>query len=101
MKFYEFNDFEYYALILAKDDIEAVKGYEEVVADLDEEEKELTPDIITGKEALEKYKKGHIEGCETEEEKEEDFYKTINNFKNFAEKSTEKYLILLIDGTLI
>ncbi|HCL4447098.1 TPA: hypothetical protein N2D16_002703 [Clostridium botulinum] len=101
MKFYEFNDLGYYALILAKDDIEAVKGYEEVVADLDEEEKELTPDIITEKEALEKYKKGHIEGCYTNKEKEKDFYKAINNFKKFAEKSTEKYLILLIDGTLI
>ncbi|HCL4437601.1 hypothetical protein AL714_09465 [Clostridium botulinum] len=64
MKFYEFNDFEYYALILSTDEIKAKEGYGEVVADLDEIEKDLTPDII-------------------------------------AEKSTEKYLILLIDGTLI
>ncbi|ACO87192.1 hypothetical protein [Clostridium botulinum] len=101
MKFYEFNYFEYYALILAKDDIEAIKGYEEVVADLDDEEKELAPDIITEKEALEKYIKGHIEGCETNEEKEKDFYQAINNFKKFVKESTEKYLILLIDGGLI
>ncbi|AJD29373.1 hypothetical protein FDE98_14860 [Clostridium sporogenes] len=101
MKFYEFNDFGYYALILAGNEIEAKEGYGEVVADLDEDEKDLTPDIIAEKEALEKYKKGCIEGCQTDEEKEKDFYKAINNFKKFAKKSTEKYLILLIDGGLI
>lgn len=101
MKFYEFKDFEYYAVILAEDEKNALIGYEEQIADLDEEEKDLTPDVITEKEALKRYKKAHIESCETEVEKEKDFYKAINNFKKFAEEVTEKYLILLIDGALI
>ena len=43
IKFYEFNDFEYYALIVAEDVGKAKLGYKEVVADIYEEENELEP----------------------------------------------------------
>lgn len=101
MKFYEFNDYEYYGLVIAEDEEKAKLGYEEIVAEIDEEEKELIPDVITLEEALERYKKGDIEYCESEEEKIEDFYRNITNFKEYVSKGTEKYLVLLIDGSLI
>ena len=41
MKFFEFNDYEYYALIVADGEEKAVLGYEETVAEIFEEEKEL------------------------------------------------------------
>ena len=100
MKFFEFNDYEYYALIVADGEEKAVLGYEETVADIYEEEKESSPDVITVEEALERYKKGMIEGCETIGEKIQDFYKNIDNFKEYVSKGTE-YLVLLIDGSLI
>lgn len=109
MKLYEFNKHEYYALILALNEEEALKAYEEeIVGEIEEDEIELTPDIITEKQALKRYKKALIENCETEEEKEEDFYKSINSFKYRQEKAikqnielSEKYQILLIDGSLL
>ena len=42
-----------------------------------------------------------IEGCETIGEKIQDFYKSIDNFKEYVSKGTEPYLVLLIDGSLI
>lgn len=42
-----------------------------------------------------------IENCETIEEKTEDFYKTINNFKEHISNGIEPYFVLLIDGNLI
>ncbi len=53
MKFYEFNDFEYSALIAAKTIEEAIDCYKEQVADIDE--KDGTPDEITREEAEAKY----------------------------------------------
>ena len=100
MKFYEFNVYEYYALILADNLENAELGYEENVADLSDEEKELEADEITLEEALNRYKKGLIEGCETEEEKEDDFNKIVVNFNKYVSKGTEPYMILLIDGSL-
>lgn len=48
MKLYEFNKHEYYALILALNEEEALKAYEEeIVGEIEEDEIELTPDIIT------------------------------------------------------
>lgn len=44
MKFYEFNDFGYYALIGANTEDEAVKHYEEIVGDIEEDDG--TPDEI-------------------------------------------------------
>lgn len=100
MKFFEFNDYEYYALIVADGEEKAVLGYEETVAEIFDEEKELSPTVITVEKALKRYKRGMIEGCETTGEKIQDFYKTIDNFKEYVSKGTE-YLVLLIDGRLI
>lgn len=100
MKFYEFNDYEYYALILADDEENAMLGYQEVVADLSEEEKELSPDVISTEEAMTKFIKGNIEGCETEEEKVKEFHKMTSNFKEYVSSGTEQYLIFLVDGSL-
>lgn len=101
MRFFEFNDYEYYGLVVAENEEKAMLGYEETVAEIYEEEKELEPDEITLEEALERYKKGMIEGCETIGEKIQDFYKSIDNFKEYVSKGTEPYLVLLIDGSLI
>ena len=101
MKFYEFNDFEYYALIVAEDVEKAKLGYKEVVADIYEEENELEPNEITLDESLLRYKKGFIEGCETEEDKVKDCYQNISNFKKYINKGTEQYLVLLMDGSLL
>ena len=101
MKFYEFNKFEYYGLVLAIDQEWAKKGYKEIVADIDGEDKEISPDVITQDEALKKYKRGDIDGCDTEQEKEEDFYRVINNFKDYVSDSNYKYMVLLIDGSLL
>lgn len=56
VNFYDFSEFEYYALVMAENIENAIKGYKEVVADIEDEE--LEHRIITRKEALEKYKKG-------------------------------------------
>lgn len=40
MKFYEFKDFGYYALIGATTEEEAIKHYEEVVGEIDEDDRE-------------------------------------------------------------
>ncbi|SHJ52975.1 hypothetical protein SAMN02745163_02076 [Clostridium cavendishii DSM 21758] len=101
MKFYEFNDFEYYALIIANDEENAMLGYEEIVADLEEDEKELSPDVIDYNEALERYKKGNIEGCETEEDKINDFNENVDNFSRYVSSWKEPWTVLLIDGSLI
>lgn len=101
MKFFEFNDYEYYGLVVAENEEKAILGYEETVAEIYDEEKELQPDEITLEEALERYKKGTIEDCETEDEKVEDFYKSIDNFKEYVNEGTEQYLVLLMDGSLI
>ncbi len=101
MKFFEFNKYEYYALILASNEEYAKIGYKENIADLDEEEESFRPDIITKEEALERFKKGVIEGCETKEDKIEDFNNIINNFNEYVSKGSEPYMVFLIDGSLI
>lgn len=109
MKLYEFNKHEYYALILALNEEEALRAYEEeIVGEIGEDEIGLSPDVVTEEKALKRYKKALIENCETEEEKEEDFYKSINSFKYRQEEVikqnielSEKYQILLIDGSLL
>lgn len=101
MKFFEFNSYEYYALILAKTMEKAMMAYDEEVACIEEEEKDLKPDEITLESALLKYKKGNIEGCESEEEKIEDFYQNITNFEKYVSNGTEQYVILLVDGSLM
>ncbi|EGS9998307.1 hypothetical protein I9Y31_000496 [Clostridium perfringens] len=99
VKFYDFSDFEYYALVMAENIENAIKGYTEVVADIEDEE--LKPRIITRKEALEKYKKGEIEGCETVQEKVQDFYKALSEFRNPLTNGGYEYLVLLMDSSLL
>ena len=101
IKFYEFNQYEYYALIAAETEENAKLGYNENVADIDDEYKDLTPDIITEEEALKRYNKGFIECYITEEDKMEDFYIQLNNFKEYVSKGSKPYILLLIDGALI
>ncbi|WP_283699552.1 hypothetical protein [Clostridium perfringens] len=99
VNFYDFGGFEYYALVAAENMENAIKGYKEVVADIEDEE--LEPRIITRKEALEKYKKGEIEGCETVQEKVKDFYKEISEFRNPITNGGYEYLVLLMDSSLL
>lgn len=100
MKFYEFNKYEYYGLVLAIDEEWAKRGYEDIVADLEDEEKDISPDIITEEQALERYKKGKIDGCNTVEEKINDFNGIVKNFEEYVSKGEEPYMVLLIDGAL-
>lgn len=99
VNFYDFDGFEYYALVVAENQENAIKGYKEVVADIEDEELELR--IITRKEALEKYKKGEIEGCETVQEKVQDFYKEVSEFRNPTTNGGNEYLVLLMDSSLL
>lgn len=101
VNFYDFGEFEYYALVVAENMENAIKGYTEVVADVEDEDMELEPRIITRKEALEKYKKGEIEGCQTVQEKVQDFYKEVSEFRNPLTNGGYEYLVLLMDSSLI
>lgn len=93
MIFYEFNDFGYYALIGAYTMEDALKEYENVVADIDEEE--LTPDVLTEKEAKEKYCKCLVEQGE-EDKTYEEFGEEFEELKN-----NKKAQLFLIDGSLL
>lgn len=107
MKFYDFSDYEYYALIGVLEtekypmDV-AIKVYEENVGELEEYEKEIAPREITEEQALKIYKKSNIEGCKTEEEKVEEFKKQIDlGNKTCIRYRDNKWVLLLIDGSLI
>lgn len=106
MKFYDFSDYEYYALIGAKSQEEATKFYEETVSDIEPDDE--PPAEITEKEAREKL----LDVCEKsvprspnasasgmksviQEAKDE----ALAEFEQGI-KGPEPYLIL-IDGTLI
>jgi len=93
VKFYAFNDYEYSALIVVDAEEKypmgvAIEAYKEEVADYDEE--------ITLEEALERYKKGNIEGCNTEAAKIIDFYERID----LDIEHEQDYTILLMDSSL-
>ena len=90
MKFYEFNDFGYYALIGAFTLQEALEEYKNTISDIYEEDGK--PDLITEKEAEEKYCKYAGEDGETYEELGEDFNRLIER---------EKAHIFLMDGSLL
>lgn len=107
MKFYDFSNYEYYALIGVSErekfplDV-ALEAYIEEVAEIDEEEKGILPKEVSKEQALEIYKKATIEGCETEEEKAEQFEKEIDlNNKLSIRCGDNRYVLLLIDGSLI
>lgn len=107
MKFYDFSDYEYYALIGVIESEEypmntAMKVYEEKVGDFEGYEKEIAPREITKEQALERYKKANIEGCETEEEKIEEFKKQIDlGNKTCIRYGENRWVLLLIDGSLL
>lgn len=107
MRFYDFSDYEYYALIGVLEtekypmDV-AIKVYEENVGELEEYEKEIAPREITEEQALKIYKKANIEGCETEKEKVEDFKKQIDlGNKTCIRYGENRWVLLLIDGSLL
>lgn len=107
MKYYDFSDYEYYALIAVVESEEypmdtAMKAYEENVGDFEGYEKEIAPKEITEEEALKIYKKATIEDCETDEEKEERFKKEIDlGNKTCIRYGDNNWVLLLIDGSLI
>lgn len=111
MKFYEFSkEYEYYALIAVIEsekypmDI-AIKAYAEEVEggieEYNENYEDSTPEEITELEAVERYKKANIEGCDTEAAKIINFYEQIDLGNKLSIKVDDnKYVLLLIDGSL-
>ena len=104
MKFYKFSRcYEYYALIGVSDKEEfpmevAIEAYaEEIEGGIEEYKENYTdddyPEEISEKEAFKEYMYSRIEDCDTLEEKEKSFVKNISR--------DEKYVLLLIDGSLI
>lgn len=92
MKFYEFNNYEYYALIGAENEEKAIKFYVEEISDI-EIEKDERPNEITRECAWNKYKKA-LEN-ELVFMFEEDMLKEFNNqIINHSE------VLLLIDKDL-
>ncbi|MDV3426681.1 MAG: hypothetical protein LIR50_05760 [Bacillota bacterium] len=89
MKFYEFNNFEYYALVGANTVSEAKNCYNELVCELDEYCGE--PEEITRGQAKKKLE----ESCEDNAEKIE----MTKEFKH--NENVEGSFIVLIDGCLI
>ncbi|MCT8975512.1 hypothetical protein N4T77_02760 [Clostridium sp. CX1] len=86
MKFYEFNDFDYYALIGAESEEDAVKYYRETVADVEEDDG--PPSQITKEDARAKL----LGGCR------EDEIEALKEFDIYTSRQ-EPYLVL-IDGSL-
>lgn len=94
MKFYEFNgsnNFDYYALIGAESEEQAIKTYHHDICDKDPNEG--FPDEISKEKSLLKY----IETCK--QEKVADINVKIKEFKQKAKDSTP--YVFLIDGSLI
>ena len=107
MKFYDFSNYEYYALIGVSEkekfplDV-ALEAYVENVAEIDEEENEILPVEVSKEKALEIYKKAKIYRCETEKEKIEEFEKEIDlNNESIIRYGDDRYVLLLIDGSLL
>ncbi|MGX7745665.1 hypothetical protein [Rhodopseudomonas parapalustris] len=88
MKFYEFKQFEYYSLIGADTKEEAIKYYEENVANIEEEDGE--PEEITRDEALKKL----LNICNEDEKAE-----AMEEFELYT-KDSEPYWII-IDPSLL
>lgn len=89
MKFYEFNEFGYYALIGAETEDKAMEYYSETVSEIEDDE-EGVPIEITKEEAKAKL----IKACSKEEKSE-----LVEEF-DLCTSTSEPYLIL-IDGSLI
>lgn len=92
--FYEFNNYPYYALISAKSEEEAISYYNEQVCELEEEDAESHPDLVTKEYVIAKIKSVKCDSeCDSEYEEE----KAIKELDIEVEES---YLVL-IDGSLI
>ena len=89
MRFFEFIDFEYYALIGAETKEKAINYYREVVADIAEDDGE--PVEIAKANVIKKL----LDTCKDENQKQE----TIKEF-NSCTSQNEPYLIL-IEGDLL
>lgn len=100
MNFYEFNDYEYYGLVLATDEESAKQGYVDIIANIEDDDLNSHPDIISQEEALERYKEGIIDGLNTVEEKIEDFNGIIDVFKKHSMGCKNTYYVLLMDRWL-
>jgi hypothetical protein len=88
MRFFEFNDFGYYALIGAESEETAIEFFKENVADITENDG--VPDEMTTDEVKAKL----LKVCEGGEDAED-----VKNFEEIA-KSCEPYLFV-IDGSLV
>lgn len=100
IKFFEFNgEFEYYALIKARNEEEAIKEYAECVeGDLEEYNenyKDCKPDEVPKEYAKEKYIKSLLDQGEEPEKTAEDFSK---DFDKYLER--EEVDIVLVDAEL-
>lgn len=96
MKFYDFDKYEYNALILAVDEMSAKEGYEEIVADIGENEKHLQPRVLNLKKVIDMFTEAEVDGCVSDEEKLERLLEIVYSFAN----SDEIYEIVLIDSNL-
>jgi hypothetical protein len=96
MKFYEFNNYQYYALIGAETEDEAIECYKEQVADIDDDPDDVepqVPDELPQEEAWEKFKDAK------DLDHGRDNPKTIEEFTK--EFSGPDACIILIDSELI
>ncbi|MFR1708943.1 MAG: hypothetical protein ACLSV2_08595 [Clostridium sp.] len=91
MKFYEFRNYEYYALIGADSKEDAIKEYERKIADIMEDEKEKKPVELTEKQVKNKY----INALRNESESKE---KVLKDFE--VCRGEYNPCLLLIDGCL-
>lgn len=55
MRFCEFNQHGYYGVVLAIDEEWAKKGYQNIVADLDDYKKDINTNVTNEKQTLERY----------------------------------------------
>ncbi|EGD47107.1 hypothetical protein Cpap_1499 [Ruminiclostridium papyrosolvens DSM 2782] len=89
MKFFDFIDFPYYALICDETEEQAIKFYEEQVCDI--EEGNGPPKELTLEEAKEKF----LSCCTSEADKQ----KVLDEFNMLI--SFKEPTLLLIDGCLV
>lgn len=92
MKFYEFNDFPYYALIVANDEEEAMEIYVNTVCDLDDDDEYGEPEEICNTLGFVLWIMGTQEDDLSFEEVEEEFHQICSN---------KEGQLLLVDNSLL
>lgn len=98
MKFYDFSDYEYYALIAVSEHEEypmdaAMDFYETYIGEFDEYEKEIAPNEISKYKAYKSYRKA----CKNEFKCVLDMIKAFQKTINIRD---EKCSLVLVDGSL-